>query len=399
MTLAQGRPYAAIPGPSVLPDRVLRAMQRPAPNIYEGEIVELSATLWPDLRALAGTKGHVAAYVCNGHGLWEATTANLFSRGDAVLVLASGRFGLAWAGHLRAMGVAVQLMDCGISSNPDWAALEQRLRDDRARTIRAVLTTHVDTASSVKTDIPRLRQALDAAGHPALLGVDCIASMGCDVFRMDDWGVDFAFAASQKGLMTPAGMGFVWFNARAEAAGQQADLRTPYWAWGPRAHATEFWQLWHGTVPTHHVYALREALDMIGEEGLPAIWRRHAILARSVWAAFEAWGAGNPRIRLNVPDPGHRAHAVTAARIGAPDGARLRAWVEAETGVTLGVGLGMESPEDPQASGFLRVAHMGHVNAHMTLGALAAMQAGLEALGIPHGPGAMAAATRVVAQA
>lgn len=399
MPLAHGRPYMAIPGPSVIPDRVLRAMMRPAPNIYDGEIVEIAASLWPDLKALAGTTGNVAAYICNGHGLWEAVNANLFSRGETVLVVASGRFGLSWAGHLRGMGVGVQLFDCGISAGPDWQRLEEVLRADQGHRIKAVLTTHVDTASSVKTDVPALRATLDRAGHPALLAVDCIASMGSDEFRMDDWGVDVAFAASQKGLMTPAGMGFVWFNARAEAAGRGADLRTPYWDWGPRAHAAEFWQLWHGTVPTHHVFALRAALDMIGEEGVPAIWHRHASLARAVWAAVDAWSVGNPRIRLNVPDPAHRAHAVTAARVGAPDGARLRHWVETTGGLTLGIGLGMETAEDPHATGFLRVAHMGHVNAHMTLGALAVMEAGLTALEIPHGPGALAAATQAIARA
>lgn len=399
MTLAHGRTYAAIPGPSVIPDRVLRAMQRPAPNIYQGEIVDISASLWPDLRKLAGTHHHVAAYVSNGHGLWEAVISNLFSRGETALVVASGRFGLSWAGHLAAMGVDVQVFDCGTSRGPDRDALAALLKADKTHKIKAVLTTHVDTASSVKTDIVQLRATLDAAGHPALLGVDCIASMGCDEFRMDDWGVDVAFAASQKGLMTPAGMGFVWFSPRAQSAGQGADLRTPYWNWGPRAHADEFWQLWHGTVPSHHVYALREALDMIGEEGLPALWARHATLARTVWAAFDAWGAGHPNIKLNVPDPAHRAHAVTAARIGTADGARLRQWVEAQAGVTLGIGLGMETAEDPGASAHLRVAHMGHVNAHMTLGALAVIEAGLTALDIPHGAGALEAATRVVAAA
>ena len=162
MTLANGRPYAAIPGPSVIPDRVLRAMMRPAPNIYQGEIVEIAASLWPDLRALAGTRHHVAAYICNGHGLWEAVISNLFSRGDTALVVASGRFGLSWAGHLKAMGVDVQVFDCGASKAPDWDALEAVLRADKGHKINAVLTTHVDTASSVKTDIPRLRAVMDS---------------------------------------------------------------------------------------------------------------------------------------------------------------------------------------------------------------------------------------------
>ena len=398
MSLSQGRAYVAIPGPTVIPDRILAAMQRPAPNIYTGPIVDLAAGLWPDLKRLAGTEGNVAGYISNGHGLWEAVGTNLFSRGEKALAVVAGRFGFGWAEHLSALGIDVEIFDCGLSAGFDRAALEARLRADAAHQIKVVMATHVDTATSVKTDLPGLRAALGAAGHPAILAADCIASMACDEFRMDDWGVDVAFAASQKGLMSPPGMGFVWFNDRAEAAGKAADLRTPYWDWGPRAHAEEFYQLWHGTAPTHHLYAIREALDMIAEEGMENRWRRHAILAGAVWAAFDAWGQGNDRIRLNVPDPVDRAHAVTAARLGAPDGTRLRQWLERETGVTLGIGLGMATPEDPEATGFLRVAHMGHVSAHMTLGALATMEAGLSALGIAHGAGAIEAAAAVVAR-
>jgi alanine-glyoxylate transaminase / serine-glyoxylate transaminase / serine-pyruvate transaminase len=213
---------------------------------------------------------------------------------------------------------------------------------------------------------------------------------------MDAWGADVTVAASQKGLMTPPGMGFVWFNDRAKAV--QADLRTPYWNWGPRSEATEFWQLWCGTAPTHHLYGLREALDMIAEEGLPAVWARHRRLAETVWAAVEGWGAGNPAIGLNIADPAARGWSVTSVRFGGQDATRLRTWVEREAGVTLGIGLGMGSEADPGADGWLRIAHMGHVNAHMTLGALAVMEAGMTALGIAHAPG-LAAATKVVAGA
>lgn len=397
MTLANGHAYLAIPGPSVVPDRIQRAMHRTAPNIYEGELHALTGSLWPDLRALAGTGQNVACYICNGHGLWEAVDANLFSRGDKVLLLASGVFGLGWATALQALGVEVEIMDFGRSAAPDLAQVEARLRADQGA-IRAVLTTHVDTATSARTDIGGLRAAIDRAGHPALLGVDCIASMGCDEFRMDDWGVDVAFTASQKGLMLPPGMGFVWFSEKARAAGAKAGLRTPYWDWTPRADGAEFWQYWHGTAPTHHLYGLREALTMIlHEEGLPQVWARHEVLARSVWAAFDAWGQGHPRIGLNMAAPQARARAVTAARLGPPDALRLRQWCEAKAGVTLGIGLGMATPDDPEAKGFLRVAHMGHVNAHMTLGVLSVMEAGLKALAIPHGPGALEAATAIVA--
>lgn len=399
MSLASGHPYLAIPGPSVVPDRIQRAMHRTAPNIYEGALVEMVGTLWLDLRALAGTAQNVATYIGNGHALWEAVNTNLFSRGDKVLLLASGLFGLGWANVLGGLGVAVEVMDFGRHAAPDLAQVEARLAADDGA-IKAVLTTHVDTASAARTDIAGLRVAMDRVGHGAILGVDCIASMGCDEFRMDEWGVDVAFAASQKGLMMPPGMGFVWFSEKARAAGRGAGLRTPYWDWTPRADGPEFWQYWQGTAPTHHLFGLREALDMIlHEEGLPQVWARHDTLAHAVWAAVAAWGQGHERIALNMADPGERARAVTAARFGAPHATRLRGWTEKYAGVTLGVGLGMATPEDPDCTGFLRVAHMGHVNAHMTLGALAVMEAGMIALNIPHGAGGLAAAARVVAEA
>jgi len=243
-----------------------------------------------------------------------------------------------------------------------------------------------------------LRAVLDAVGHPALLAIDCIASLGCDEYRMDAWGVDVTVAASQKGLMTPPGLGFVWFSDCAKERCGKGDLASPYWVWGPRAQAEEFWQHWAGTAPTHHLFGLREALDMLNEEGMQAVWHRHQVLAGAVWAAFDAWGAGHPAIALNVGQAAYRGRSVTAARMGAPDATRLREWTEHKAGVTLGIGLGMAASSDPAWHGFLRVAHMGHVNAHMTLGALAAMEAGMIALGIAHGDGALVAAARVVAE-
>ncbi len=397
MSLAHGRPYLAIPGPSVIPDRVLRAMHQGSPNIYDGPLIDLAAGLFPDLRMVAGTTGHVAMYIGNGHAGWEAANANMFSRGDRALVLATGQFGLSWANAARAVGIEAEVLDFGKSAPVDMGQVEAALRLDTGHQIKAVLTTHVDTASSIKTDIPALRAAMDSAGHPALLAVDCIASLGCDEFRMDAWGVDVMVAACQKGLMTPPGMAFVWFSEAARQRCKGADLASPYWAWGPRAEPAEFWQIWDGTAPTSHLYGLREALDMIREEGLPQVWQRHRVLAGAVWAAFDAWGTANPAIGLNVADPAHRGWSVTAARLGAPHATRLRQWCEVKTGVTLGIGLGMAPSTDPAYHGFLRVGHMGHVNAHMTLGALAVMEAGMRALDIAHGPGALTAAAQVVA--
>jgi alanine-glyoxylate transaminase/serine-glyoxylate transaminase/serine-pyruvate transaminase len=395
-SLAHGRSYLAIPGPSVMPDRVLRAMHRAAPNIYAGEIYDITAEIWPRLRRVAGTAQNVAIYIGNGHAAWEAANANMFSRGDRALVLAVGHFGTGWARAARAMGVHVDVLDFGTANPVDMAQLESALRADTHHEIKAVLATHVDTSSSTKTDIAALRAVLDAVGHPALLAVDCIASMACDEFHMDSWGVDVAVAASQKGLMTPPGLGFLWFSDKAREAGKAVDLRTPYWDWEPRANGTEFWQYFAGTGPTHHLFGLSEALIMLEEEGLQNVWARHRTLAGAVWAAFDTWGADNPLIRLNVADPAHRGCSVTAARIGGADATRLRTWCEHQAGVTLGIGLGMAAPDDPAWHGFLRVAHMGHVNAHMTLGVLAVMEAGLQSLGIAHGTGGILAATKVI---
>lgn len=385
-----GVPYRAIPGPSVVPERVLRAMHRTSPDIYGGEIVALGEGLVPRLKAVARTDADVAIYIGNGHAVWEAALCNLLRRDDRVLVPVTGHFGRAWAGWAEALGAEAVILNHDAGSPIDANRVEAALRADREGRIRAVLAVHVDTATSVRSAIAPLRAAIDAAGHPALLIADCIASLGCDRFEMDAWGADVTLAASQKGLMGPPGLGFVWFNARADAARQQADRVTPYWDWRPRARpAGGFWQRWGGTAPTHGIWALDAALAMIEEEGLEAVWARHARLARAVWAAVETWG---PPMRLTVPDPAARSHAVTALALGPGQADALRAWVEGEAGVTLGIGLGREP-----ADAFFRIGHMGHVNAHMVLGVLGAIEAGLAALGIPHDAGGVAAAARVLA--
>lgn len=397
MPVVSGRPYLAIPGPSVMPDRVLAAMHRPAPNIYAGGLHEMTASLMPDLRRVAMTTAHVAIYIGNGHAAWEAANANMFSRGDRVLVPATGPFGHGWAAALRGMGVEVDVIDFGKSNAADAGRIEAALRADTAGRIKAVALTHVDTGTTIRNDVVAVRAAMDAAGHPAMLAVDAVASLGCDEFRMDDWGVDVMIAASQKGLMTPPGLCFIWFSDKALVASRKPDLRTPYWNWEPRANATEYWQNFCGTAPTHHLYGLREALTMLlDEEGLTAAWARHDRLARAVWAAVEAWGTGGD-IRLNVGAADQRGRSVTSVRVGGGGAARLRAWTEAEAGVTLGIPLGMATPDTPEYGDWLRIAHMGHVNAHMTLGALSVIEAGLRAVQVPHGAGALDAAAAVLA--
>lgn len=395
MSLSQGRPYLAIPGPSVMPEEVLRAMHRSSPNIYEGELIEMTAGLIPDLAAVARTKGHVAIYISNGHGAWEAALANTVAPGERVLVPATGRFGHGWAEVARGQGIETQMLDFGKRAPVDPEQLEAALRADKDHKIKAVLATHVDTSTSVLNDVAAIRAAMDAAGHPALLMADCIASLACDRFEMDDWGVDVMVAGSQKGLMVPPGLAFVFFSDKAAAARTAMPNVTRYWDWTPRANPEMFYQYFGGTAPTHHLYGLRAALDMINAEGIEAIWARHDLLARAIWAACDTWGENGP-LELNISDPALRSRAVTALRIGAPDGSRLRKWVEDEAGLTLGIGLGMTEPNDPAWHGFFRIGHMGHVNAHMVMGALGVIEAGFAALEIPHGAGGVSAAARVI---
>ncbi|MCW1934341.1 pyridoxal-phosphate-dependent aminotransferase family protein [Pararhodobacter zhoushanensis] len=396
MSLANGRQYLAIPGPSVMPDRVLNAMHKAAPNIYEGELTEMVGGLRDDLKAVARTRQNLAIYIGNGHATWEAANANTFSRGDTAIVLATGRFGHGWAENARQLGVTTAVTDFGKASPIDLERAEAALRANPDA--RAVMVTHMDTATSVRNDVAMVRKLMDDLGHPGLLMVDCIASLACDQFEMDDWGVDVMIAASQKGLMTPPGLGFVFFSDKAKAAGKSSDLRSPYWDWTPRNEAQFFYENWYGTAPTHHLLGLREALTMLHEEGIQNVWARHTKLASAVWAAAEAWGTEGA-FRLNIADPAHRGHSVTAVRLSGDDGTRLRRWTEFEAGVTLGIGLGMTEPGEPGADAFFRIAHMGHVNAHMTLGALAVIDTGMKVLGIPHGPGALDAAAAALASA
>lgn len=395
MSLANGRTYLAIPGPSVVPDAVQRAMHRASPNIYEGELPDMMPDLTRDLKRVARTEGDVAIYICNGHGAWEAALANTVAPGEKVLVLATGFFALGWSRVAEGRGIDVDILDFGNGGQIDPDRVAEMLRADKGHTYKAVLAVHVDTSSSNRNVFAPLRKLLDDEGHPALLMADCIAAMGCDRFEMDADGVDVAVTGSQKGLMCPPGLGFVFFNEKAAEARRRMTRVSTYWDWTQRAAPEAFYQYFGGTAPTHHLYGLRTALDMLHDEGIEAVWHRHARLAQAIWAACEHWGQEGA-LRLNVADRAQRSHAVTALSVGKPDGTRLRRWCSDHAGVTLGIGLGMANDDDPQSDGYFRFGHMGHVNAHMILGLLGVVEAGLGALDIPHRPGGVTAAAQVV---
>lgn len=389
LPLAAGKEIVAIPGPSVVPDRVLNAMHRSMPDIYDGELLAVTDEVFDALPPLAGTRHRALVTIGNGHSAWEMALTNTLSKGDKVVVLDCGRFAAIWGEMASFLGLDVELIEAAPGRANDAEAFEQRMRRDDRREIKAVLVAHVDTASSVRNDVVALRRALDAADHPALLMVDCIASMGCEPFHMDEWGVDLALAASQKGLMTPPGLGIVWPGERARAAHEHAGLRTRYWDWTYRTEEGPHYLRFCGTPPVSHLFGIREALRMIDEEGLAARWQRHRVLADAVRAAVEVWSQPD-QIGFHVVEESERSDAVTTVRCGRLDAVRLSEICRSDLGVTLGVGIGELS-----GSSF-RIGHMGHVNPPMVLGVLGSIEAALVAMGAaPTRSGVAAAAAAI----
>jgi alanine-glyoxylate transaminase/serine-glyoxylate transaminase/serine-pyruvate transaminase len=385
MTVRNGREFLAIPGPTNVPDEVLNAMHRPALEIYSGALVDITARCLADLKKVFRTEGRTYIYAANGHGAWEAALSNVLSRGDTVLVLQSGRFAVGWGETAAVMGAKVETVAAGWREAVDPAAVEARRREDKAGRIKAGLVVQIDTASGVVNDIPAIRKAMDNAGHEALLMVDTIASLGTMPFEMDAWRVDVAVTGSQKGLMTPPGLGFVAAGPRAAKVHETADLRTRYWDWTLR-NGDQHYQIYCGTPPEHLMFGLRKALDMLIEEGLENVFRRHALLAEAVRRAVAVWAEGG-ELEFNIPVPKSRADSVTTILLREGlDPRRIRGYCERHCGVVLGVGIGELTGKA------LRIAHMGHVNAPMILGTLGAVEVSLQALGIAHGKGGVQAA-------
>ncbi|MEM8841802.1 MAG: aminotransferase class V-fold PLP-dependent enzyme [Pseudomonadota bacterium] len=392
MSLSFGRHHVSIPGPSVIPERVLNAMHRAMPNIYEGALVDTSNSVLEELPAIARTSGQAFMPITNGHGAWEMALTNTLSRDDQVLVLETGRFAAGWGGMGAFLGLRTDsiISDPGVAVDP--ARVEERLRADTGHAIKAVLVVQIDTASSVWNDIAAIRRAIDAAGHPALFMVDCIASLGCTEYLMDDWGVDITVGGSQKGLMVPPGLGFVWASDKALKAHESADLRTPYWDFSARMTEGAHYLRYCGTPPIQHIYAMREALDMIAEEGMENIWARHRVLADAVRSAVETW-AMPEGLQFYVGDPASRGNSTTSVLSNKIDAIRLRQICEDKAGLTLGIGLGADE------AGTFRIGHMGHLSPPMILGTLATIETGLIAMDAPIGGSGIAAAARTLAPA
>ncbi|MGI9450190.1 MAG: pyridoxal-phosphate-dependent aminotransferase family protein [Geminicoccaceae bacterium] len=385
MSVRHGREFLSIPGPTTVPDEVLAAMHRPAVDIYNGsDLEQVTDGLLDDLKRVFRTRGKAYIYPANGHGAWEAATTNVLCRGEKVLVLESGRFAIGWGEMASMIGVEVEVLNGKPRGAVDPSMVEERLRQDEAHAIKAILVVQIDTASGVVNDIPAIRAAIDAAGHPALLMVDTIASLGIMPYEMDAWRVDLTVAAAQKGLMTPPGLSFIAANERALEAHRKADLRTSYWDWTQREGPLHY-QKYCGTPPEHLLFGLRKALDMLFAEGLESVFERHRLIAEAARRAVEIWSEGGS-LSFNVKEPEERSDSVTLVLTEGFDPAMLLTYCREKCGVVLGIGIG-----DFTDRAF-RIAHMGHINAPMIMGTLSTIEVGLGALEIPHGKGGAQAA-------
>lgn len=386
-----GREFLHTPGPTQLPERVLAAMHHQPYDLADPRFLELAASCHDDLKPVFGTTADVIAYAANGHGGWEAALANLCAPGELVLVPECGHFSRHWAEQARMLGLEVT---GPVAANwrraVDPAMVEAALRADSDRRIKAVLIVHTDTATGCTSDLEAIRAAIDRAGHPALYVVDAIASLGAVPFEMDQWGIDVAIAASQKALMGPPGLAFNAVAPRALAAADANPRRRYYWDWRRRM-AQEMYLRFCGTTPEHLVFGLREALDIIAETGLDAIFGRHRRVAGAVEAAAKTWAEAGA-IEINATEPAERAVTVTTIlhEPGSP-AAAMRDFARARLGVALGGGFG------DLAGKVFRIGHMGWVNEPMILGCLGAVEAGFIELGVPHGPGGVRRAAEYLA--
>ena len=384
MTVRAGREFLAVPGPTNIPDEVLQAMHRPAVEIYSEPLIALTDSLLRDLGKVFVTATRPYIYIANGHGAWEAALTNVLSRGDKILVLASGQFAIAWGDAAARLGVEIEVLE------GDWrravrpADVEARLRADKGGAIKAILAVQIETSTGVANDIAAIGDAIKTARLDALYVVDVVASLGCVPFAMDAWGVDVAVAGSQKGLMSPPGLSFVAASERAREAHRKAGLRTPYWDWTARDGESHY-QKYAGTPPEQLLFALRKALDMLFAEGFDNVFLRHRLLAEAVRRAVAVWKQGNV-IDFNVAEAGDRSDAVTTVLTNGYDPKLLRAYCDTKCGVVLGHGIGKLNGKA------FRIAHMGHVNAPMVLGTLGVIEQALGALRIPHGKGGVQAA-------
>ena len=372
MSYRAGRHFLQIPGPTNVPDRVLRAMAQPTIDHRGPEFQALGRQLLDGVREVFGTTRPVVIFPASGTGAWEAALVNVLSPGDRVLMFETGHFATLWKQIAERMGLDVEWVPGDWRRGVDPAQVEARLQEDRGHAIRAVCVVHNETSTGAASRIPLVRHAIDHARHPALFMVDTISSLGSIDYRHDEWGVDVTVGASQKGLMLPPGLSFNAVGEKALAAHGRATLPRAYWDWSAVLAANEK-GFFPYTPATNLLYGLKEALAMLREEGLPQVFARHGRHAEATRRAVRAWGL---EILCAVPD--EYSDSITAVMM--PDGHdadRVRTVVLDRFDMSLGVGL------TKLAGRVFRIGHLGDLNDLSLLGTLAGVEMGLRLSDVP----------------
>ncbi len=387
---ARGRLFFANPGPTNIPDSVLRAVSQPTVDFMSAGFLEVYDGCMEGLKRILKTQQHVFFYTASGHGAWEAALVNVLSPGDTLLVIETGYFSMGWAEMAEALGIKIETVPADWRRGVDYAALQAVLAADTEHRIKAVGAVHNETATGVALSIPAVRAAIDAAKHPALLMADTISSLGSFDFRMDEWGVDLVVGGSQKGLMLPTGMSFTGVSEKALEVHKTSTMPKHYMNWTAmmgRRHKSFI-----GTVPVSLFYGLRESLRLLEEEGLDEVFARHHRLAEATRRAVRTW-SGNNGPQLFCLDPARYSDSVTAVLM--PEGHNAEAIRKIcfdRFNVSLGGGLG------PLGGKVFRIGHMGDLNEPMLLGTLASVEMALQISGVPHAKGGVDSAMSYLAE-
>ncbi|MGE0700009.1 MAG: alanine--glyoxylate aminotransferase family protein [Hyphomicrobiaceae bacterium] len=382
-----GRHFLQIPGPSPVPDRILRAMDMPVLDHRGPEFGKLGLKVLGGLKTIFKTKGHVVIYPASGTGAWEAALTNTLSPGDTVLMYETGHFAALWKNMAVKLGIVPEFIEGDWRSGADAGRIEERLKADKAHAIKAVCVVHNETATGARTHIDEIRRAIDAARHPALLMVDTISSLASMDYRHDEWGVDVTIGGSQKGLMLPPGLSFNAISDKALAASKSARLPRSFFGWDDML-ANNKTGYFPYTPATNMLYALAASIEMLHEEGLDNVFARHERLAEATRRAVRAWG-------LEIQCKSERDHSPVVTGVQVPDGCNadaLRKTILEHFDLSLGTGL------SKVAGKVFRIGHLGDTNDLTMLGTLAGVEMGLGLAKVPHKPGGIAVAMQYLAE-
>jgi len=388
MPRAAGRHFLQIPGPTNVPDRVLRAIDFPTMDHRSPDFARLGKEVLEGMKRVFRTSSHVVIYPASGTGAWEAALVNTLSPGDKVLMYETGHFATLWQKMAKKLGLEPEFIAGDWRSGADPRAIEARLREDKEQRIKAVCVVHNETATGVVSRIAEVRKAIDAARHPALFLVDTISSLGSIDYRHDEWGVDVTVGGSQKGLMLPPGLSFNAISAKALAASKNAKLPRSFWDWGEMIASNKDGYFPY-TPATNLLYGLRESLKMLlEEEGLENVFARHQRHAEATRRAVRAWG-----LEVLASNPAEYSASLTAVLLPAGhDADRLRKLILDNFDMSLGTGLGK------LAGKVFRIGHLGDFNDLTLLGTLAGVEMGLALAGVPVKKEGVQAAMEYLAQ-